>query len=354
MLLKLNVKCVLISIMVGWARFVLYLLLVVLFCSGLNAHPIMINSKVKISIIDDFHPLFVERLSAYFDVEYIPEISQSEVVNSVSSSQIIAVRSKVRFDKLLIDQLPNLKCIARGGAGMDNIDTEYAEEQSIVLLNAPEGNRDAVAEHCLGLLLALSNNIVKSQREMLEFKFDREGNRGWEIGGKTIGIFGYGNTGCAFARKLMGFDCKIIAYDKFHQNNPFDYVKMVDFETILKESDIISFHIPLTKQTSQMINSDFINHCKQGVVMLNTSRGGIVNQEDLLSGINSGKIKQYGTDVLENENFEYLTSVEKEKIMLLMSNNQVIVTPHVAGWSGESYYKIADVLSEKIIKFSIK
>lgn len=353
-LLKLNVKCVLISIMEGWVRFVLLLSIVVLFCSGLFAHPNMITKRLKISIVDDFHPLFLERLSQYFEVDYQPQINQANVIQIIKDSEIVAVRSKINFNEAVLSQLPKLKCIARGGAGMDNIDEEYSKSKGIALLNAPEGNRDAVAEHTMGLLLSLSNNIVKGHQEITNFQFNREDNRGWEIGGKTIGIFGFGNTGTSFAKRLQGFDCKIIAYDKFHDSNPFDFVKIVDFQEIINQSDVISFHIPLTQFTSKLIDERLINQCKHGVVMINTSRGGIVNQADVLSGINSGKIKQYGTDVLENENLNEMSVKERGELSALISKNQVIVTPHVAGWTHESYFKIAEVLSQKIIDFSIK
>ena len=346
-------KCVFKSVIKGWAVFfVLIILNLVLICSSLKAHPLMIQ-KTKISIVDDFHPIFLQQLQPFFEVDYQPTIYKKDLLSQVVNSEVIAVRSKVVFDESLLKLLPNLKCIARGGAGMDNIDEEYAIKNGIVLLNAPEGNRNAVAEHCIGLLIGLSKNIVKGHQDVIDFNWDREGNRGWEIKGKKIGIIGYGNTGSAFAHKLSSFDCDVLVYDKFKNVESNTYLTNVDLETLKKESDVISLHIPLTKETNQMINNSFIEGLKQGVVLINTSRGNVVNQVSVLNWIKSGKIKQYATDVLENENLKSFTSSEIDLFESLLATNQVIITPHVAGWSHESYFSIADVLSKKLIDFSL-
>jgi D-3-phosphoglycerate dehydrogenase / 2-oxoglutarate reductase len=346
-------KCVFKSVIKGWAVFfVLIILNLVLICSSLKAHPLMIQ-KTKISIIDDFHSVFLQQLQPFFEVDYQPTIDKKDLLSQVVNSEVIAVRSKVVFDETLLKLLPNLKCIARGGAGMDNIDEEYAQKNGIVLLNAPEGNRNAVAEHCIGLLIGLSKNIVKGHQDVIGFNWDREGNRGWEIKGKKIGIIGFGNTGSAFAHKLSSFDCEILVYDKFKNVESNSYLTNVDLETLKKESDVISLHVPLTKETNQMINNSFIEGLKQGVVLINTSRGNVVNQVSVLNWIKSGKIKQYATDVLENENLKSFTSSEIDLFESLLATNQVIITPHVAGWSHESYFNIADVLSKKLIDFSL-
>lgn len=346
-------KCVFKSIVKGWAVFfVLIILNLVLICSSLKAHPLMIQ-KTKISIIDDFHPVFLQQLNPYFEVDYQPFIQKKDILSQLYNSEVIAVRSKINFDESLIKLLPNLKCIARGGAGMDNIDEEYAIKKGIVLLNAPEGNRNAVAEHCIGLLIGLSKNIVKGHQNVVDLNWDREGNRGWEIKGKKIGIIGYGNTGSSFANKLAGFDCEVLVYDKYKSVKSNGYIKSVDLETLKKESDVISLHIPLTKETNQMVENSFIEGLKQGVVLINTSRGNVVNQASVLNWIKSGKIKQYATDVLENENLKAFNPCEIDIFKSLLATNQVIITPHVAGWSHESYFNIADVLSKKLIDFSL-
>lgn len=313
------------------------------------------KATAKVLIIDDFHPLFVERLTKNgIEVVYKPDFKLDTDFKLLQECEIVAVRSKVNFDKQLLNQLTLLKCIARGGAGMDNIDEVSAAEIGIELLNAPEGNRDAVAEHCVGLLLTISNNIVKANQEVKQFQWDREENRGWEIGGKTIGIVGFGNTGEAFAQRLSSFKCNVLVYDKYKDLSQMEHVNSVELDDLLRLSDVVSFHIPLNEENKSLINNDLIDKMKQGVVLLNTSRGQIAKTESLLHGIMSGKIKALGLDVLENENFKSLS--EKERFMYtdLMSHNQVVMTPHVAGWSFESYKKIADVLSRKLIDFTTK
>lgn len=340
----------------GRANCFLLFIKVLFICSILSARPAMINPQTaQVIIIDDFHPIFLENLSkANISYSYQPEITKNQILESIYNYPIVAVRSKINFDKELIDALPNLKCIARGGAGMDNIDEAYATSKGIELLNAPEGNRDAVAEHTIGMLLSMSKKIVKSHNEVSNFEWKREDNRGWEIKGKTIGIVGFGNTGSAVAKKLSGFDCQVVTYDKYVQNISSPYVTQVSMDELLMNSDVISFHVPLTSETQGLLNGELIGKMKDGVVLLNTSRGKVANNHDVLNGINSGKIKSYACDVLENENFKNLSEEEKSLITNLTSGNQVIITPHVAGWSTESYYRISEVLSEKIKRFTIK
>lgn len=312
-------------------------------------------SEAQVVIIDDFHPVFLQQLShAGISYQYIPGILAGDVAEAAKHAQVVAVRSKIHFDKSLINALPNLKCIARGGAGMDNIDEAYALSKGIALLNAPEGNRDAVAEHTVGLLLGLSKKIVKSAEEVKHFKWEREENRGWEIGGKTIGLIGFGNTGSSVAVKLSGFGCKVIAYDKYKDEAESAFASFVSLEELLQHSDVLSLHVPLTAETHQMVDDGFISKMKNGAVLINTSRGKIVNTRAVLNGIKSGKIKSFATDVLENENLNAMSVSEKELFMGLTSNSQVIVTPHVGGWSNESYEKIATVLAKKILDFTIK
>jgi D-3-phosphoglycerate dehydrogenase / 2-oxoglutarate reductase len=335
----------------------LFLFIHVLFiCLLITTRPEMKpKAAAKVLIIDDFHPSFMERLSKNgVDVLYKPDFNLSIDFDLLRESEIVAVRSKVNFDKQLISRLPLLKCIARGGAGMDNIDEQSASENEIELLNAPEGNRDAVAEHCMGLLLSISNNIVKGNQEVKGFEWNREDNRGWEIGGKTIGIVGFGNTGEAFAQRLSSFKCNVLVYDKHKDLSHMEHINSVEIEDLLQLSDVISFHIPLSNENKLLINNELISKMKQGVVILNTSRGGIADTESMLHGIKRGKIKALGLDVIENENFKDLSENERNLYSDLMSNNQVIITPHVAGWSFESYKKIADVLSRKLLDFTTK
>ena len=314
----------------------------------------MNSNPASVLVIDDFHPSFVKQLEASgLQVNYKPDFSPKSDLSLLNSAEIIAVRSKLNFTSKILSDLPNLKCIARGGAGMDNIDEEYARKNNIVLLNAPEGNRDAVAEHTIGLLLNISNKINQSFDEVKSGQWNREANRGWELGGKTIGIVGFGNTGTALAKKLSGFDANVVAYDKYKSiDSP--YAEEIDLEEMLKTADVISFHVPLTAETKGMINTELIGQMKPGVVLINTSRGGICKLSDVQLGIISGKIKSFGTDVLENENLDSWTEKERQVVNDLISSNQVLITPHVAGWTFESYHKIADVLALKIIEYTTK
>ena len=356
LMLFVTITCVLTKFIEGRAFCFLLFIKVLFICSILSARPAMIQTHTaQVIIIDDFHPVFLDNLSAAgITYHYQPDFKASDAPAQLLNYPIIAVRSKIQFNQKLIDQLPDLKCIARGGAGMDNIDETYALTKNITLLNAPEGNRDAVAEHTIGLLLSMSKKIVKSHNEVSDFQWHREDNRGWEIKGKTIGIVGFGNTGSSVAKKLSGFDCEVITYDKYINNINSPFAKQVTLENLLVQSDVISFHIPLTEETEGFLGEDLITQMKNGVVLINTSRGMVANLSAIWQGIKGGKISSYACDVLENENFDRLSKEEKSLITEMTSENQVIITPHVAGWSKESYYKIATVLAEKIEGFTIK
>lgn len=332
----------------------IFLFIKVLFiCSFLSARPPMIFSKTaEVLVIDDFHPVFTESLTkAGLNVNYRPDFSPETEFGLLKNYSIIAVRSKMNFTSDIVSMLPELKCLARGGAGMDNIDEAFALSRDITLLNAPEGNRDAVAEHTLGLLLSMSKKINSSAAEVRQLQWNREANRGWEIGGKTIGIVGFGNAGSCFAKKLSGLNCKVIAYDKYSEVKSV-FASESTFDELLASSDVISFHVPLTAETGHMINSGLISKMKDGVVLINTARGGICKLEDVMNGISSGKIKSFATDVLENENPLNWNDSEKLLMSRMMASNQVIITPHVAGWSAESYLRIAEVLAAKILEYT--
>ena len=356
LMLFVTITCVLTKFIEGRAFCFLLFIKVLFICSILSARPAMIQTHTaQVIIIDDFHPVFLDNLrAAGITFHYQPDFKASDAPAQLLNYPIIAVRSKLQFDQCLIDQLPDLKCIARGGAGMDNIDETYALNKNITLLNAPEGNRDAVAEHTIGLLLSMSKKIVKAHNEVSHFQWKREDNRGWEIKGKTIGIIGFGNTGSTLAKKLSGFDCQVITYDKYLTSIDETYASQVSMEELINQSDVISFHLPLTAETRGMINEDLIAKMKSGVVLLNTSRGMVANNRAIWEGIKGGKISSYACDVLENENFSQLNTEEKNLLKEMTSGNQVIITPHVAGWSTESYYKIGEVLSGKIAGFTIK
>jgi D-3-phosphoglycerate dehydrogenase len=349
-------KCVFLKIVEGRANCIFLFIKVLFICSSLTARPPMSqNPPMQIAIIDDFHPVFTDILAGHgLSYTYQPEVRKNDVHELIKDASIVAVRSKIQFDRELISALPHLKCIARGGAGMDNIDEEFAMEKGITLLNAPEGNRDAVAEHVIGLLLSLSKNIYRSAGEVSRLVWQREANRGWEIREKTIGIIGFGNTGSTLAKKLQGFDCRVLAYDKLHPSFISSHAVSVGLEQLLAESDVVSLHVPLNASTLKMVDAGFIGRMKDGSVLINSSRGKIVDATAVLDGIKRGKLKGFATDVLENEDFSSLNEVEKKIIEELYASNQAIITPHIAGWSTESYHRIAVVLAGKLLDFTTK
>jgi D-3-phosphoglycerate dehydrogenase len=261
------------------------------------------------------------------------------------------VRSKFFVDEDLIAGAKNLKLIARAGAGMDNIDEIYCQENNITLINAPEGNRDAVAEHVIGMLLNLMRNISKSNAEIKNGIWLREENRGIEIGGKTIGIIGYGNTGKAFAKKLSGFGVQVIAYDKYLTNYSDQFAQGVSLNELQNRADIISIHVPLTVETKYLIDAAFLSNLKTGVVILNASRGPVLQTAALIQYINNGKVAYAALDVLENEKIDQLNAAEQATFDLLCKESKVLLTSHIAGWTEASYYKIASVLAQKTIQF---
>jgi D-3-phosphoglycerate dehydrogenase len=306
----------------------------------------------EILIVDDLHPAFkieAEKLGYFCDDK--PDFSREQTLNAIARYSGLVIRTKFAVDRQIIDAASNLKFIARAGAGMDNVDEEYAISKGIICINAPEGNRDAVAEHAIAMLLSLMVNLRKGDQEIRSGLWDREGNRGWELKGKTVALIGYGNTGGAMARKLSGFDVNVIAFDKYKTGYSDAYVREMSMEQIVKLADVLSFHVPLTRETRQMVDQEYLFHFKKPLFFLNTARGEIVNTQALLNGITSGKILGAGLDVLETEKFPSLS--EKNWFNELAANKNVILSPHVAGWTIDSYRKISEVLAEKLKSFEI-
>jgi D-3-phosphoglycerate dehydrogenase len=253
----------------------------------------------------------------------------------------------MNLDKEMLDKAVKLKYILRPGSGLDNVDVAYAESKNIVVLNSPEGNKDAVAEHAIALLLSLLNYIPRAWQQVLNMEWIRQPNTGTELKGKTVGIIGYGNTGSAFARKLSGFETEILVYDKYKENISDSYVKKSTLEEIQQKADIVSFHIPLTNETKHWINDKFVNSFARPFYLLNTSRGGIAQIESITKGLKSGKISGAGLDVLENEQIANYSTEEKDVFMNLINAGNVIVTPHIAGWTQEARSKIFFIVLEK-------
>jgi D-3-phosphoglycerate dehydrogenase len=307
---------------------------------------------MKILIIDDLHPAFKEKAMALgFEVDDQPLITRAQTLEIVKDYVGIAVRTKFKIDAELFDEAPNLKFVARAGAGLDNIDEVAAKAKNIQLINAPEGNCDAVGEHAVGLLLALMNNFRKADTEIRNGIWDREGNRGYELKGKTVGLIGYGFMGKKMARKLAGFEVNVIAYDKYKTGFSDAYAREVSMEEIVKHSDVLSLHIPLTNETRQMVNDEYLFHFKKPIFFINTARGEIVNTKAVLNAIKTGKILGAGLDVLEIEKFPALA--EQAFYQELKTNEKVILTPHVAGWTFDSYRKISEVLAEKLEQLEV-
>lgn len=310
---------------------------------------------MQVLLIDDIHPVLIEMLEKEnISIAYHPEYNREDIIKNISLYDGIIVRSKIKIDKQIIDLGSKLKFIARSGAGMDSIDVEYAQQKNILCINSPEGNRDAVGEHTLGLLLALFDKITKSDKQVRQGLWLREKNRGLEIKEKTIGIIGYGNMGKEFAKRLCGFDCKVLAYDKYKTDYSDQYAKQSTLEELKKECDILSLHVPLTEETKYMVNEEFINSFNKPFFLLNTSRGKVVKLSDLIFALENNKVLGAGLDVLEYENFSNEMSFDnkaKEELSKLFAMENTVLTPHVAGWTKESYYKLSYFLAKKIISY---
>jgi D-3-phosphoglycerate dehydrogenase len=306
----------------------------------------------KILIVDDLHPAFMleaERLG--FMVDERPEISYQEVVQIIGDYTGLAIRTKFYIGEELIQAARSLKLIARAGAGMDNIDERFANERGVLCINASEGNRDAVGEHAIAMLLSLMNNLGRSDQQIRAGIWNREGNRGYELKGKSVGIIGYGNTGRSLAKKLKGFDVNILAYDKYHTGFSDENARESSMEEIVKHADVLSLHIPLTAETRQMVNDEYFFHFWKPIFFLNTARGEIVDTQAVLNAIAAGKILGAGLDVLEIEKFPGLR--EQSWFLDLIQNGNVLLSPHVAGWTFDSYRKISQVLAEKLKSLQI-
>jgi len=307
---------------------------------------------MKCLIVDRMH----EKTSQLFrdvglEVDYNPGMKRGEILQKLSDYECLVIRSKTPVDEELIEAGYNLKLVARAGAGVDNLDIDLLEKKGIKVFNAPEGNRNALAEHAVGMLLSLFHLIVKSDKEVREYIWDREGNRGVELAGKTVGLLGYGYMGQAFARKLRSFDCKVIAYDKYKEDFSDEFCEEVSIDELFERSEVFSIHVPLTSETKQMINKDFLDSFKRNIYLLNTSRGEVLSLNACSELLKKGKIKGAALDVLENEKLETLTSNQKEDFDFLIKSNKTILTPHVAGWSFESYEGISQVLATKIKEY---
>lgn len=310
----------------------------------------------KILITDGVHNTLPEGLKkAGFEIDYYPKISLKKVISMVTSYHGLVINSKIRVDSQLLDHAPNLEFVARLGSGMEIIDQKETAIRNIAVFNSPNGNCNAVAEHAMGMILAWNNHLIRGNDEVKNFKWYREKNRGIELDGRTIGIIGFGHTGSALARKLQGFSASVKAFDKY---KPSGYAKnhtwveeCSDRESAIRQSDIISLHLPLNYDTLKLVNRSFLNQCKPGALLVNTSRGPIVDTMALIEALERKHIRGACLDVFENEKPETYTSEEKKMYEKLFSFPQVLVSPHVAGWTSESKYKLAKILLDKILTY---
>jgi D-3-phosphoglycerate dehydrogenase len=306
---------------------------------------------MNILFIDTVHPVLAQLLKeAGHDCTDGSGWSEAGVLEKLPGYDGVVIRSRIRIGPEFLSRATSLKFIARAGAGMENIDTEAAMRNGVRCLNAPEGNRDAVGEHAVAMLLALFNHLLRSDREVREGKWFREPNRGMELKGKTVGVIGYGHTGTAFARKLSGFECRVLAYDKYRKEYSDAWAKQATPEDLFREADILSLHVPLTPETYYLVDDAFIGKFRKPVIVVNTSRGLCLRTEDLVKQMKAGKVTGACLDVIEFEDssFENFFSRENDSWNYLLQSDRVILSPHIAGWTYESNEKIARVLFEKI------
>lgn len=303
----------------------------------------------KILIIDEVHDSIHELFSnTDFELDYQPQISREEVINLQEQYGGMIVRSKTSVDEGLLKNQSKLRFVARPGAGLDTFDLEYLASRNIEVISAPRGNRDALGEHALAMLLSIANNLRKGDIEVRNGIWDRAGNRGFEINGKVVAILGYGNMGSAFAQKLSGFGCEVIAYDKYKKNYSDQYVRETDMTEVFERADIYSLHVPLTDETRDLVNAEYLQQFRKEIVLINAARGPIVPLADLNQMLDSGKVRYAGLDVLENEKINELTPEQQRNFDQLIERNNVLLSPHVGGWSFESYYKMNKIIAEKI------
>ena len=306
---------------------------------------------MKVLIVDLMHESILGLLGKYgFEVTYAPKITREEILEQIASYEGIIIRSKTPLDRALLERATRLQFIGRAGAGLDQLDLDYLEERGVALFHAAKGNRDAVAEHAIGGILALFNHLNQADTQVRKGIWDREGNRGVELKGKTVGIFGFGNMGKAFSKRLKGFGVNVLAYDKYKKDFGKKGVQEVSWETLKKEVDVLSIHVPLTAETRDFFTLEELKSFAKPFWLINTARGEVIRMETLNQALDLGILKGLVLDVLENEKFDRFSPDQKLQFELLAKRENVLFTPHVAGWTVESYQKINEVLVKQILQ----
>jgi D-3-phosphoglycerate dehydrogenase / 2-oxoglutarate reductase len=310
------------------------------------------STKKLVLITDDCHRVLIDRLEEMgYVVDFRPDITYAETCAAIGGYEGLIINSKILVDRSFLDAAGHLKWVGRLGSGMEIVDLAYARERGVAVSSSPEGNCNAVAEQAVGMLLTLSNQILRADREVRQLVWQREARRGWEIAGKTLGIIGFGHTGASFAQKWANWNLKVLAYDKYKPKGyavEMPYVEEVDLEYLLKTSDIVSFQLPLNAETKHYEEHKLYTYCKYGVVFLNTSRGQVLDTQKLVEGLESGRVGGACLDVFENEKVTTYTEQELSLYQRLFALEHVVLSPHIAGWTQESKRMMAEVLITKI------